>query len=607
MTQRGSWQAQWLARAWMALALGLLLVVAPVARADEQFLAPELAFKATLHMVDASTAELRFDVADGYYLYRDRFHFSAPGGRIGQPRFPAGKVKFDETFQKDVETYRGSVSILIPQAGTTAFVLEVSSQGCSDKGLCYAPMTSSLRVDPAAVSPSAAAAPAQLGTIAATLHGGSLLAIMPMFLLLGLGLAFTPCVLPMLPILSSIIVGDRQRGSRLRGLALSATYSLGMAIVYTLLGVAAGLAGEGLAAALQNGWILSGFALLMATLSLSMFGLFELQMPSSIQARLIGASEKQSVGSHAGVFVMGALSALIVGPCVAAPLAGALVYISQTRDALTGAAALFAMAAGMSVPLLAIGGSAGAVLPRPGQWMDAIKRFFGVLMLATALWIVSPLISPRLQMAGWAALAIGYALSLAFRGASSWRARAVAVGFAGLGAAQLAGLATGADDPLAPLAAVGHRPGHAVQFKRIGSVGELEAVLASPPGKPVMLDFYADWCVSCKEMEKDTFTDARIRSRLDTMLLLQVDVSANSLDDKALLKRFGLFGPPGIIFFDATGKELNHARVVGYQPADQFLISLAAAQQPLPAVNHTNFIPTNHTEIKWQNQLSSSK
>lgn len=323
-------------------------------------------------MVDASTAELRYDVVDGYYMYRGRGRFSAPEGRIGQARFSTGKVKLDETFQKDVETYRGSVSILIPQVGTTAFFLEVTSQGCSDKGLCYAPTTTLLRVDPAALGAAPAlASPAPLGTIAATLHGGSLLAIMPMFLLLGLGLAFTPCVLPMIPMLSSIIVGDRQRGSRLHGLALSATYSLGMAIVYTLSGVAAGLA-----AALQNGWVLSGFALLMATLSVSMYGLLDLQMPPSIQSRLIVASAKQTVGNHAGVFVMGALSALIVGPCVAAPLAGALVYISQTRDALTGAAALFAMAAGMSVPLLAIGGSAGAVLPHPGPWMNAIKRFF---------------------------------------------------------------------------------------------------------------------------------------------------------------------------------------------------------------------------------------
>ena len=289
MMQTRTGLARWLIRACMAL--GLALVLAPAARGDEEFLAPEVAFKATLRMVDASTAELRYDVADGYYMYRERFHFSAPDGRIGQARFPTGKIKFDETFQKDVETYRGSVSILIPQAGTTAFLLEVTSQGCSDKGLCYAPTKALLRVDPAAVGAAPALAapalpsPAQLGKIAATLQGGSLLAIMPMFLLLGLGLAFTPCVLPMMPILSSIIVGDSQRGSRLRGLALSATYSLGMAIVYTLLGVAAGLAGEGLAAALQNGWVLSGFALLMATLSLSMFGLFEMQMPSSIQAR----------------------------------------------------------------------------------------------------------------------------------------------------------------------------------------------------------------------------------------------------------------------------------------------------------------------------------
>ncbi len=580
------------------------------ARGDDEFLPPEQAFKATLKMVGPATAELRYDVVDGYYLYRERFKFSAPGGRIGQAAIPAGKVKFDDTFQKDVETYRGSVAIRIPVTGTAPFELAATSQGCSDKGLCYAPMTSSLRVDPPAgagdFGPPAVQPVGELGTIAATLQGGRLLAIMPMFLLLGLGLAFTPCVLPMLPILSSIIVGDRQRGSRLRGLALSASYSLGMAIVYTLLGVAAGLAGEGLAAALQNPWVLSGFAALMAALSLSMFGLFQLQMPSAVQGRLIGASGRQSAGSHAGVFVMGALSALVVGPCVAAPLAGALVYISQTRDAFTGASALFAMAAGMSVPLLVIGGSAGAILPRPGKWMDAVKRFFGVLLLGTALWIVSPMVPRALQMAGWAALAIGYALSLVLGGSPGWGARVLALGFAALGTLQLAGLATGADDPLAPLAAMERDTRQASRFQRIASVAELDAMLAANHGKTVMLDFYADWCVSCKEMEKLTFTDTRVQAGLAGILLLQADVSANSQNDKALLKRFGLFGPPGIIFFDASGTEIPGARVIGYQAPDRFLATLAAAQT-LPSERESKIQPTNNMENQWHTRLLSSK
>lgn len=578
-----------MARAMRALLATMAMLLPAFGNAAGGFLDPEQAFRFSVRMIDQTSAEVRYEIAQGYYMYRQQFAFTARGAQLGKPAIPPGQIKFDETFAKNVESYRGSVAIRIPVQASGPFTLEASAQGCADAGLCYSPVTSSARLDPADAraggADAADAAPdSEMGRIEAALHGGKLLAILPLFMLLGLGLAFTPCVLPMMPILSSIIVGEREAGSRSRGLALSASYSLGMAIVYTLLGVAAGLAGEGLAAALQNAWVLGAFALLMAALSLSMFGVYELQMPAAIQAKLVTASGKQRSGSHAGVFVMGALSALIVGPCVAAPLAGALVYISQTRDALTGAAALFAMAAGMSVPLLIMGASAGALLPRTGAWMEAIKRFFGVLMLATALWIVSPVLAPALQMLLWAALAIGYALSLVLpltqRQRSNWKATATALVFCGLGLVQLAGLATGGNDPFAPLGHLGAGTAHATDFRRVKSVAELDAILAAAPGKTVMLDFYAEWCVSCKEMEKFTFSDTRVQARFAGMLLLQADVTANDEHDKAMLKRFGLFGPPGIIFFDPAGAEIKDTRVIGYQNTDKFMRSLAATRGP---------------------------
>ncbi len=577
--------AAWTARAARALLAAMAMLLPALGHADGGFLEPEQAFRFSARMIDRSNAEVRYEIAPGYYMYREQFAFKARGARLGKPAIPPGKVKFDETFAKDVESYRDSVAIRIPVEASGPFILEASAQGCADAGLCYSPMASSKQLDPADAPAGGAAATlaapdSEMGRIEAALRSGKLHAILPLFLLLGLGLAFTPCVLPMMPILSSIIVGERATGSRSRGLALSVSYSLGMAIVYTLLGVAAGLAGEGLAAAMQNPWVLGAFALLMAALSLSMFGVYELQMPAAIQSKLVCASGRQRAGSHAGVFVMGALSALIVGPCVAAPLAGALVYISQTRDALTGAAALFAMAAGMSVPLLVLGASAGALLPRAGPWMAAIKRFFGVLMLATALWIVSPLLAPSIQMLLWAALAIGYALSLVLPLAKlrrgRWRSASAAIVFAAVGLVQLTGMATGGNDPLAPLAHLGADPSHATEFRRVKSLAELDAILAAAPGKTVMLDFYADWCVSCKEMEKFTFSDPRVQAEFAGMLLLQADVTANDGHDKAMLKRFGLFGPPGIIFFDPAGAEITNTRVIGYQDAEKFLRSLAA-------------------------------
>src|SRR5450830_150463 len=361
---------------------------------------------------------------------------------------------------------------------------------------------------------------------------------------------------------------------------LPARPGLVVALVYTALGIAAGLIGEGLSAALQNPWVLGLFALLMIGLSLSMFDFYQLQVPSSLQSRLTQASGKQGGGKLTGVFIMGAISALIVGPCVAAPLAGALLYISQTRDVVLGGSALFAMAVGMSVPLLIIGASAGALLPRAGAWMDAVKRFFGVLMLATALWMVSPVIPAWAFVAGWALLGIGYGAYLLWSKPAHWSAHAFGLVFAALGLLQLVNVATGGRDALAPLSQLrggGNQAQH-TDFVRVRSISELDAALAQTGGKPAMLDFYADWCVSCKEMEKFTFTDARVREKFAQMVLLQIDVTANNADDKVMLKRFQLFGPPGIILFDRQGRELPGKRVIGYQNADQFLQSLQALQ-----------------------------
>ena len=564
-------------RPLLVLLMALAALLGAPARAADQFLEPDAAFKFSARMADPQTVAVTFDIADGYYMYRERFKFSADGATLGAPLIPAGKVKFDETFQKNVETYRKSVTITIPVQANGAFTLKVSSQGCADAGLCYAPQDASAQLVAAgggAASAAAPAPPSDMGGIASVLKGGQLLVIVPAFILLGLGLAFTPCVLPMVPILSSIIVGEGAGAKRSRGFVLSVAYSLGMAIVYTALGVAAGLIGEGLSAALQNPWVLGAFGLLIVARALSMFGFYDLQLPGALQTRLAGASGRQSSGKLAGVFAMGAISALIVGPCVAAPLAGALVYISQTRDVVIGGAALFAMAAGMSIPLLLVGLSAGSLLPRAGMWMDAVKKFFGVLMLAMALWLVSPVLPPLLQMLGWSALLLGYAAWL-LRAPRRTASTVLALLFAALGLVQLAGAATGGRDPFAPLATLGiGAPAHGLAFTRVRNVAELDAALAKLDGKTAMLDFYADWCVSCKEMEKLTFVDPKVQAQLANTVLLQVDVTANNADDKAMLKRFGLFGPPGIILFNAAGQEIADSRVIGFQNKDKFSASL---------------------------------
>ena len=605
---------------WPLLVLALLGSGLPVHAADS-FLEPDQAFRLDVRQVDGRTLALRYDIAPGYYLYRERFEIRPlASGLTATPAFPAGIVKYDETFQKDVEIFHDTLQVPVALAGLAASGarLAVTSQGCADKGLCYPPRTHVLALDvaggvlqgvrllgvdeggsltgggDAAATSGAAASPATSAvsdTFGAALRSGSLWTVAGVFLLAGVLLSFTPCVLPMVPILSSIIVGQGGAAvSRGRALLLSAAYALGMALVYTGFGVAAGLAGEGLAAALQTPWVLGAFALLLAGLSLSMFGVYELQLPASWQTRLSGAGGRLQGGRLGGVFLMGGLSALIVGPCVAAPLAGALVYISQTRDVLLGGVALFAMACGMSVPLLLVGLSAGALLPRAGGWMEAVKHLFGLMLLAVAVWMVAPLIPTAVAMVAWGALALAAAwvcgLLRPWPAPRRWPggvARLAGLLFALVGLAQLVGGLSGGRDVLRPWAhltgAAAPAEAHALPFRRIRTAAELDDAVraAAAAGRPVMFDFYADWCVACKEMERFTFSVPAVQARLNGAVLLQVDVTANNDDDRALLRRFGLFGPPAILFFDTAGRELTERRVIGFQDADTFLASLAAA------------------------------
>ncbi|MDR3298605.1 MAG: protein-disulfide reductase DsbD [Candidatus Accumulibacter sp.] len=564
-------------------------------------LPPQQAFRASASALDERTVAVRFEIADGYYLYRDKFRFSiaSGGARLGPAVFPKGREVEDETFGT-VEVYDREAAIRFPverdASGVLPLVLRVTSQGCAaEVGVCYPPQEQDLGVDLPELLIEAAAPAAksvgndESGRIERLLQEASFGWAMLSFFGFGLLLSLTPCMFPMLPILSGIIVGAGRNGrpvSRARAFALSLAYVLGMAVVYAVAGVAAGMSGALLAVALQNAWALGALALLFVALALSMFGLFELQLPSFLQSRVSEKAARLRGGCLPGVALMGGLSALIVGPCVAAPLAGALLYIGGTGDALLGGLALFCMALGMGAPLLAVGVSAGALLPRAGPWMTTVNRVFGVILLVSALWIVSPLLPVSVQMLGWALLSIVAAVFLRAIDALPPQAnggqrfgKAVGVILLLLGAAMLAGALSGARDPLQPLAALGRAgtdaEARALPFERVRSLDELDR-RAAAAARPILLDFRADWCVSCAQMERYTFSDPRVREKLSGWLLLQADVTANSPDDQALLARFKLFGPPGVVFFDRTGRELAGVRVVGYQSTDEFLSSLAA-------------------------------
>ncbi len=583
-----------------AFSLLLLLFVQCATFASEVPLDPEKAFRlASVRVVEPGLVEARWEIADGYYMYREKFKFAAEPTtiKLGEAQTPPGEIHDDPNFGR-VETYRNEVKVLIPfqiaenAAKIASWTLKTKSQGCADLGVCYPPLPQQAMVEMVA-SPAMSVAAGKLepfddadttSGIGRLLSQGSLWIVLSSFFGFGLLLSFTPCVLPMVPIISGIIVNHGHAVSHARAFVLTLAYVIGMAVTYAAAGVAAGYSGTLLSSALQNAWVLGSFALIFVILSLSMFGFYELQLPSALQSRLSNTANKRG-GSIPALATMGALSALIVGPCVAAPLAGALLYIAQTENAVLGGSALFAMALGMGVPLLAVGVFSRSLLPKTGPWMEAVKKFFGVLLLATALWLVSPVIPAWAQLLGWAALLIVPAIYLRAVDslppqASGWSKLWKGVGVAMLlgGAAMLAGALGGSRDPLRPLAFLSENASvqHEARFARVATLSELDARIQSS-SKPVMLDFYADWCTSCKEMERNTFSDAEVSKALEQFTLLQVDVTANTDDDIALLKHFELVGPPGILFFGAQGAELPELRVIGYQPPIKFLPVLQRA------------------------------
>jgi thioredoxin:protein disulfide reductase len=579
---------------------------APAANtAQPKFLPADQVFHVGATATGAGAIRLDWWIRSGYYLYRSRLKVSADGGAaLGSLQLPAGQIKIDPYFGRE-EIYRNAVSGTVPvPAGTTGqartLSLQVTYQGCADAGLCYPPITKTLAV----ALPAAGSAGPGAGTSAAdsansalsdqqgytsAARSGSLLAMIVAFYGAGLLLAFTGCVYPTIPILSAIIVGQGRKVTTGRAFVLSLTYVLGMALTYTIAGTAfAALGGQAPAAAFEQPWIVAGFAALFVAMALSMLGLFTVQIPAAVQTRIASLSSRQTAGTLGGVAIMGALSALLVTTCVGPALVAALAVISQTGQVARGAAALFAMSIGTGTPLLIIGTSAGRLLPKSGPWMDTIKRIFGAVMLGVAVWMLGRVLPARVTLALWA-VPVGTAAAVLFMGmrsvkAAGWTLRigGLVAGFYGL--ALITGAALGGTNPLAPIPAwAATRP--SLTFAPVRSVADLDRQVAqaSRAGRPVMVDFYADWCTSCKEMEATTFLDPVVQQALAGTVLLRADVTSNDADDRALLQRFGIYGPPTIAFYGRDGRERSRYRVVGYMKGTEFAAAARAAFASQPA------------------------
>jgi thiol:disulfide interchange protein DsbD len=573
----------------------------PALAANKSFLSPEQAFQFSSETQDSETIHLNWKIADGYHLYRDRFRFTlaespSPSVELLPVELPHGVVLQEESGPREAYYHQVGVDLHFKHLTGTAgpFSLKLRYQGCADQGLCYPPIEKTLTLNPAeAAGPASSPSPAahvvvqqsEQDRIAVTLKSGSLGWIALSFFGFGLLMAFTPCVFPMIPILSGIIVGQGATMTTPRALLLSASYVIASALTYTAFGIMAGLFGGNLQALFQSPWIIASFSGLFVLLALSMFGFYELQIPAFLQERVSALSGKQKGGTVLSAAVMGALSALIVGPCMAAPLAGALIYIGQTGDALLGGLALFAMGLGMGAPLMLIGASAGTLLPRAGSWMIAIKSMFGIIMLGIAVWMLQRVIPASFALLLWGLLLIIAAVFLGALDAvpqesSAGRKLSKGIGISLLvyGITLLTGAAADNNDvvhPLKGIALAGNRQQEksGTAFRKLNSLAVLDAELeaARQAGQPVLLDFYADWCVSCREMERDTFADARVQAALAPYRLLQADVTENDDDAKALLSRYGLVGPPATLFFDRNGDERKESRLVGYIGPEDFL------------------------------------
>lgn len=564
---------------------------------DNELLQADEAFSFSSQLINAQQIRLTWRIAEGYYLYRDKINVTALSPKhllLGDIQFPKGTLKHDEFFGQTVVYHTDLVliqHITPPLTDSDNIQLNIAFQGCADIGVCYPPMSKKIQLSlptSSVLTPSSTPYISEQNQLAQSLSSNALWLTSLIFLGSGILLALTPCVFPMIPILSGIIIGHGKNLSTQKAFYLSLSYVLASAVTYAVFGVLAGLFGSNLQASFQSPWVITAFSFIFILLALSMFGLYQLQLPSAVQNKLSQLSRHQKHGSLLGSAIMGALSTLIVGPCVAAPLAGVLIYIGQTGDAVLGAFALFSLGLGMGIPLIIIGISAGRLLPKAGHWMEPIKYLFGVILIALAIWLMERILPDAVVLILWACLLIICAVYLKVidrlpHNASGWQRL-----FKGLGAIffiygiiLILGAASGGSSLLKPLStfnldqtSVAKKP--ALAFQKINNLSDLEEALAGAKKnhQTVMLDFYADWCISCKEMDAFTFSDHQVQQALSDMLLLQIDVTANNDNDREFLKQFSLIGPPAILFFDEQAKELIQHRVIGYMPSHDFLNNL---------------------------------
>jgi len=604
---------------WLWWTLLAMLLAGPAAAglfdrfggpAQERVLEADQAFRLTISALDPLTLQARWVIEPGYYLYRDKFRLElldAQGIAITSLEIPVGEPKDDPYFGPQ-QVFHGEATIIarLQRSADSPGAVEVKAyyQGCAEVGVCYPPLSQTVAVALSAYSPEESGETAnsprpageELGERAeaeqdrlARLLGEQRFLAIPAFFGFGLLLAFTPCVFPMVPILSGLIAGQGANLTRRRALMLALTYVLAMSVTYTVIGVLAALLGQNIQAWFQNSWVIGIFSSLFVLLALSMFGFYDLQLPAFLQHRLTEWSNRQRGGHYAGVAIMGFLSALIIGPCVAPPLIGALTFIAVTGDIALGAVALFVLSLGMGAPLLIIGASTGHWLPRVGHWMERIKAIFGVMLLAVALWLLERILPAALIMVLWATLFIVTAtymgaLQPVAHGAPSWRMLVKGLGVVLLiyGVLLLVGVAAGGRDPWQPLRGVSFtanaREAPRSMFRPVKTVADVERAVREAGGRPVMLDFYADWCGSCKELERFTFSDPAVRTTLADMAALQADVTAHDAADQALLQHFGIVGPPAILFFGPDGRERREQRVVGFVDAAGFSHHLRTLQ-----------------------------
>ncbi len=567
---------------------------------SDEILHPEVAFRFFPEAYTDGKLVINWEIEPGYYLYRDKLSFSSasPGIELDAARLPAGKSKDDPVFGV-VEVYYSDNGTSITMRSTDGWPdmldIGIAFQGCKEDSVCYPPTEKTYSIPVQAVTAAQAQSTpvtrvSEQDAITLALKDKGLLLNLISFFGFGFLLALTPCVFPMIPILSGIIVGQGEKITRRMAFLLSLAYVLAMAITYALLGVIAGMFSINLQVASQNPWVLGTFSLVFVVLALSMFGFYQLQLPSSWQNRLMaGSSDNQ--GTLKGAMIMGVLSAVIVGPCVAPPLAGALLYISHTGDALLGGMALFAMGLGFGVPLLAVGATSGELLPRAGAWMETIKRTFGVIMLGVAVWFLERILPASVALLLWSLLFTGTAIFIGALdpmqpGVTAWARLKKAAGLVLLvyGLVLVLAAANGNGTVLQPFKSLpfsGSSVERKLPFERISGITGLDNALQVSTGNRqiAMLDFYADWCIACIELEEYTFSESSVQSALASVKLLQTDVTANTDIDKALLDKFELFGPPAILFFDEDGKEIRSHRLIGFIKANDFIAHIEQVKQ----------------------------